>query len=398
MANTTTGGYENKISSIIQRGVALRSNFRQLASFREEGELAFGKSVNRPTMTDLGVIPTESYVANTAITATAWTLTQELMTVNNQRAARVQVDPTEIKDITANINLLSHISKKLTDNVTNLLDRDFMDEYSNAANSIDASDFGGSASSPIDLTTTPIEQVIGLAAQELDANPFRNVSASKYLMIDPFMKNKIENRGLAITYNNSDKIFYNGFTGMEFMGCKLFMADLPWTITLTLTDVAVADNTFTIDGVTCTAKATPSAAGEFDVEASATAQGDTIAALINGSGTPGADTYIELSQENRDTWDSYGMTATNAAGVVTITGYGRVTFSETLTNGSFGSLQMKYKVGNIGDVDMVAQLKPYLKPAESVKNFGKVLKGLTLWGTKTFSDGVQNGCSILIKG
>jgi len=398
MANTTTGGYENLISSIVQRGVQLMPVFRKLASFREEARLQNGRSVNRPTMTNMNVVPTEDYVANTDISSTAWAVTQELMTVNNQKALRAMVDATEEKDLIIPKNIITQIGGEFIKNLTTALDRDYLDEITNAANSVDAADFGGSALSPIDFSTTPIEDAVSLAAQEIEANPFRKFGTSKYVLMDSYMIYQTQKRGLALLYNTADKIFMNGFTGAEFMGCNVYKADLPWTITLTLSDVAVADETFTIDGVTCTAKAAPAVAGQFDVEASATAQGDTIAALINGTGTPGADTYIELSTTNRAKWRARGIHASNAAGVVTITGYGRVTVSGNLTNGSFGTMTVYSKVGYVGDVDMVAQLNPFIKITDESGNFGRNVLGMTRWATKTFSDGAQNGCALLYKG
>ena len=399
MSNTTSGGYENLISSYVQQGLRVTPIFQKLASFREEAKLQNGVSVNRPKVSS-SFGKGATYTANTDITATPWTYTQELLTINRSNAHLIEIDTTEEKALTvaSNNKPERYFAKDIMNAMKDSLDKDYLDEIANAGFDIDAADFGGSALSPIDVTTTPIEEVLSKALSEVSSSR-RNSNRGQYAIFDNYLLHYLRMRGLALGFNAADKIMMGGWTGADFMGANIVLSEnIPWTLVLTLTDVAVANDTFTIDGVTCTAKATPSAAGEFDVEASATAQGDTIAALINGSGTPSADTYIDLAGADRDQWDSRGMTATNNAGVVTITGYGRVTFSESLTNGSFGNLALKYKVGNIGDVDMVAQLNPYVETAKQVKNFGRVLKGLTLWGTKTFSDGVKNGCSVLIKG
>lgn len=399
MANTTSGGYENNISLYVQKGLQVSPIFQKLASFREESRLQNGVQVNRPKVSS-SYGKGATYVANTDITATPWTYTQELLTINRTNAHLIEVDVTEEKALmVATENMPErYFARDMIAAMKDALDKDYLDEIANAGYDIDASDFGGSASVGIDPASTPVEEIISKAISEIAASR-KNNKKGQYVIIDNYLLHYLRMRGLALGFNAADKIMMGGWTGADIMGANIVLSEnIPWTLVLTMSDVAVADNTFTIAGVTCTAKATPASAGEFDVEASATAQGATIAALINGSGTPGADTYIELSGADRDKWDSHGLSASNDSGVVTITGYGRVTFSETLTNGSFGNLTMKYKAGNIGDVDMVAQLNPYVKTAEQVKNFGKVLKGMTLWGTKTFADGVDNGCSILIKG
>lgn len=91
--------------------------------------------------------------------------------------------------------------------------------------------------------------------------------------------------------------------------------NLPVKYTFTFTVVATADNTITIrvpnaklksegsatpyDEVVFTAKAAPSAAGEFDIAGTAAAQQVIITDMINGTGTPGASSYIELSAADR---------------------------------------------------------------------------------------------------
>lgn len=399
MSNTTTGGYETKISAAVQRGLSVSTIFPQVASFKEQENLQYGVDVNRPKVKSM-LGKGATYVANTDITATDWAYTQEKLTINQSNATRILVDVVEEKQLlTRGENApVKYFSRDILSDMRFAMEKSYMDETDNAGFDIDAADFGGSALSPIDLSTTGAEEVISKALAEVKASR-QNSMKGQYLIADSHLLHYLNMRGLALGYNVADSIFRNGYTGQNVMGAKIIYSEMiPWTLVLTLTDVAVADDTFTIAGVTCTAKATPSTAGQFDVEASPSDQGDTIAALINGSGTPGADTYIELSSADRDTWDAYGLSASNDSGVVTITGYGRVSFSETLTNGSFGNLALQYKVGNIGDVDMVAQIKPYIEITPSDANFGKNVKGLCVWGKKTFADGTKNGCSILIKG
>lgn len=399
MANTISGGIENKISTAVQKGLKVTTCFPKLASFREEATLYNGQVVNRPSVKSM-LGKGEAYVANTDITATEYAYAQETLTVNQSNATLIKVDKTEEKQLMVGDENkpTKYFSRDILQDMRFAMEKDYLDEIDNAAFDIDAADFGGSALSPIDPTANGVEEIISKALSEVRASRQKSMSG-QYVIADSYLLHYLQMRGLALGFNVADSVFRNGYTNESILGAKIFYSELiPWTLTLTMSDVAVANDTFTIAGVTCTAKAAPSAAGEFDVEASADAQGTTIAALINGTGTPSADTYIALAQADRDTWDSYGLSASNSSGVVTITGYGRVTFSETLTNGAFGNLALKYKVGNIGDVDMVAQIKPFIEISPAPMNFGKNVKGMTLWGTKTFTDGTKNGCSVLIQG
>jgi hypothetical protein len=74
--------------------------------------------------------------------------------------------------------------------------------------------------------------------------------------------------------------------------------------TLTLTGLPTAADTFTLNGVTFTARASGAVANEFNIGADATATAAAIAAAINASVTAKVSGYV---------------TATSALGVVTIT-------------------------------------------------------------------------------
>lgn len=92
--------------------------------------------------------------------------------------------------------------------------------------------------------------------------------------------------------------------------------NIPIKYTLTFTTFATADDTISIrvpnakklsegtspayDEVVFTAKAAPSAAGEFDIAGSAAAQQTIITDMINGTGTPGSSSYIALSTADRN--------------------------------------------------------------------------------------------------
>ena len=74
--------------------------------------------------------------------------------------------------------------------------------------------------------------------------------------------------------------------------------ETPRTARLTVSSTVTANDTVTVNGVVFTFVASPAAAGDVDVEASAEAQIDSLVLAINGTGTPGSTTYIEVSAAN----------------------------------------------------------------------------------------------------
>ena len=121
--------------------------------------------------------------------------------------------------------------------------------------------------------------------------------------------------------------------------------EMPRTAILTMSNASTADDTITINGVVLTAKASPAAAGEFDVEASAEAQIDTLVSLINNSEYALASTasttgnYVEISQANRTIWETAGVRARKlSASTLEVTSFTTLTVAEAGTASAWGSV------------------------------------------------------------
>ncbi len=104
---------------------------------------------------------------------------------------------------------------------------------------------------------------------------------------------------------------------------------------LTISGLAIADETVVIDGATYTWKAAPSAAYEVDIGADADGCRDNLIAAINSSGTPGTEYGAGTIAH-----PSF-IASANGAGVVKVShrlsgteGNGK-TMSETMTNGAW---------------------------------------------------------------
>lgn len=98
--------------------------------------------------------------------------------------------------------------------------------------------------------------------------------------------------------------------------------------------------------ITWTAAATPTSAGDFDVEGSAEAQIDTLVLAINGTGTAGTDTYIDVSAANRTILKNAGVKARKiGTDKLEVSAFVDFTLAESGTASSLGSATSPILVG-----------------------------------------------------
>lgn len=173
-----------------------------------------------------------------------------------------------------------------------------------------------SASNPDDVSAT-IVQIL----QEQNAYSGRN----PYVLMTPKQAKFYNLFAMGAGFGQADRALVNGlFTksgtriikaAQGFAGLDVVVTnELPRTVVATLSGALTADDTVTFCGVTWTANAAPSVAGQVDVEATAEAQIDTLVAAINNSqdylaSAGDADDYIEVTQANRTLLDVAGAKA-----------------------------------------------------------------------------------------
>lgn len=130
------------------------------------------------------------------------------------------------------------------------------------------------------------------------------------------------------------------------------------TITVTLFDIEAGEDTT----VTLTAKASPSAAGEFDLGGDVAATRVNIVNLINGTGTAGTSSYIELSAANRGLFNEYEVQITDFTdNVAYVTANRQITLGETFTNEAdvFGTASFAIFACDKDAINFVEQLSEY---------------------------------------
>jgi len=393
MSNTTTGAWETEIADRAQLFLDKKPLYRQLANFRMQGIMKRGREVNRPIFTP-GQLSFEDYTPNAAITATDWTYTQEKMTVNVEKACRLKTDPFEELDL----QIAGHralLADRLIQAGERTLDQAFLAEVSNAALDVDDSDFGGTASDPINLTTNPVEDVWGQAFAELTHNV--GEGERLYTVIDAFQLEKIANRAIEATYQLSDK-YFEKYVGKTFKGFDLYLSNnLPTSFTLTYTGTGTNAVDFRIGGITFHQVTTiGSTAGNVLMATNATTCATNVKNFLNAPGTTSAN-QVALSSANQDRLRNAGVVATSAAGVVTVTGYGRLQpkYVTTDTNASFSDESISTLCGVYKNIDMVVQMAPTVKIRGHDDNIGESFMGTIRAAIKTYADGAQRTLKIL---
>lgn len=182
------------------------------------------------------------------------------------------------------------------------IDWAFFAQVSNAKWKYDANGFGANTG-----TLTPVALVTG-ASQNYSAtfanakaglvSTWINASALK-LWVDPFIPAGLMTVGMETQGNVASESFSRGFKG-TFGGMGVYESS-------TLTSSAVFDcatnptaaDFVYIKGVLFTFVATPAAAWDIDIGASADATMANLILAINGTGTPWATTYTEVSWDDR---------------------------------------------------------------------------------------------------
>lgn len=251
----------------------------------------------------------------------------------------------------------------------------------------------GSSGSPIDFSGATILDTVedGLALVDV-ADVADDVQ--RVLLVGPREYRAIERAAANRQSALGDATFVNGYPARTFMDALLVKSNnLPWSATLTIATNPTDGDTVTIAGVTFRFKASPTAAGDVDIGGTASDTADNLVAAIEGGSGAGTD-YIALGltqqmylQRNRK------IDGTNAAGVISFTGYGDIGVSETFTaSDNVWSAQVKnIFFTTVGATDLALQLDEGLemsrpKPVDGEAHFTRI-SGLVMHNSKTFTDG-----------
>jgi hypothetical protein len=388
MLNDFKQHYDNAYETVFNKVLVAK----EVANTRFESVLRYGESVTRPTYDISGVI-VRDVVRHSASTIDTVTDSEELMTVNLEKELAFRMSDGEITQA-GPLNPMEVIGRQAAVKLAEDLDYEVFKLVSEADQTFDNGDLTTLASTgtAITLSGTTVPQM----ASRLPAKLMRkgNQTLSNLIgVFDAYAASDITQYLMGKDIDLAGSAFRNGFAGTisPMAGASIYVSEnLQGEVTVPVSGVAIADETITVLGVTFTAKAAPSAAGEFDVAGTADAQGAIYEHMINGAATgkDSATGYYEVSAANRAILSDAKVVASydSATDVLTITGAGRIIFSDTITN--FGTIKNKLHCyfGKRGGIDLVTMDKSNVDVRQESTQRASIIYSSYLAATKVFAD------------
>jgi hypothetical protein len=285
------------------------------------------------------------------------------------------------------------------------------DTYSTTVNGagliLDNEVLAGSASAgtPITMSASNPDEV---ATKVYSLMQDAGVAASQgrpYFMIDPSTARFFKLFGMGAGFNVADRQLMKGFEILPtFDFDYVITPEIEHEQVLSMATNITADDTITVKGVVFTAKAAPSAAGEFDVSGSADATRAIIANAINGSSTgkDSATGYFEVSAANRLILKNAGVVAVNddTADTVTVTAYGSIAGAETFTDATdaWGTEQKNLLAGLRNSTHLALPSKGFfVDEIDQVPGFtGSELRSTQIYDSTVWTKNAPKICKILV--
>lgn len=337
--------------------------------------LSYGAAVEFPEISDVYL---QTLTNGTDLTEQPIVSASSQLLINTQKAAMVGIYDTEKVQARADYQLA--YARQLAYQLANDIDASVITAGVNTAG---LSATGGT------LSTSSMYQAMLDADTALFRNKAYGAGMQKFAIMGPKFRNLLASTFVANGFQVADSTLRNGFEGFAH-GFDVYVSNnVPSTQTLLMATNPTAADTFTCFGVTWTfvANGTAANAGEISIGGNAAATQAIVKDALNGTGTPGASTYIELSQENRAKLKNARCTCPTYSTGFAITGLGYINGAETLTAGAdvWGTETSSILFGTKGSIALGAQIQPKVEVTPIPKGFGLYLKALDLYGTKVFS-------------
>ena len=397
MANSFSASFK-EVWAKKQQQVFYKNNIaNQIADTSFKSDLSSGDVLHRTYRSWAGY--PNVYVRGTDMTERALTDTDETLTVDKEYYDFFYVDRHD--QIQNSYDAASGYGKDGGEMLSNQIDSDVLGEAVNATSTVDDGSIGGTAGNGIALSTANLIKVATAATKSLELlNVFGN---DKYGVISPHFADILVQNGVDRETALGDGLYKNPDI-MNWMGYKLYVSNQTvGTAVLALATQPTADDTITINGVTFTFVASPSAAGDVDIGADVDATRANLATLINAPSTTTA-TGIALSDANAAFFASR-VSAVNddSANTLTVTvkGAGYATVSESLTDGTdtwTAAKQVQHLMFGIkGNPTLVVQEQPGIEFIKAEKRKGYFYQNTILYGVKTFADNAKQMVNVELR-
>jgi hypothetical protein len=390
-ATSYTNAIEEQFSTGVQRNLSAMLVSAQVTGKEAQSALAGGSDTYNKPYIPRGQAGT--YTKYTDITPQAHTATNEQLVVSTFKYYDFSVDRLDSLQLEKAAAVLAHQQKEAAFALNREIDAEVWAEYSNANYKYTGGAVSTSSTvSGTTLTSGNVDDVFGEVGAHL-----RNLTGGMnglYAVIDPEQARFVEQAAITNGFNLADSTFQNGYSG-DFLGFKVYVStNLPSAISLNLATNPTDGDTFTINGVTFTFVDTLGAvAGNVHICSTAAATVDNLVVAFNDLGTAIAEAtdtgYVAISASDRSRLP--GIAATDGTTSLDLTGYGRFTVSETLTDGTdtWGTQVIHSNFGEFGAIEQAVQQQVATMVTPREFQIGDLWKTYTASGAKTFNDGAD---------
>lgn len=289
-------------------------------------------------------------VSSADYTVNAYATDADVLQVNHRIAAAEHVNSYDWKS--ANFGLLADRAKNFGAAIASEVDSRVLAQV-NTQGGFNIGN-GGVIGSTTPWTSSPtvIDDIISASIETVDVNDGQD--KKKFMVVSPYemadMRNFLMNTGGGRVADTTIERGTN-YRGTTVTGVDVYQSNnLRNTAVLTFSAAATNAQTVVINGITFTSVTTiGSTAGNFLIGADATASATNLVGLINNPTTT-SSTQVALGTEEVAKIRRNGITASNAAGVVTVVATTTLVVSETQTNASWGAVQRNIVFGAYGSL------------------------------------------------
>jgi hypothetical protein len=322
----------------------------------------------------------QTYTKGTDITVKDIESTDDTLTVSTAKVASFYVD--DIDRIQNKYDTIKEFAAGAMRQLNNVLDQAVLAEYANAGTTLTGVSIGEAAGGIV-MTAANTANIFTAAGRVLNSK--KRLGGERFALIGPRMLEIIQQYVGGRETGFGDTVSDNGKVANRFgFGLRL-SNNLPFSATWTPADNPTAAATLTIAGVTFTFRAVPALPGEVDIGADTATTIDNLVLALNGTGTPSATTYIELSAEDRQLLEEAGITATDGTTTLGITGYGDIVVATSEVLDPWSSVFQYALMGQVGAIDLVTQVAPNVVFRDAQLRLGKYVHPWMLFGKKTFT-------------
>lgn len=350
---------------------------KEIARTEFKAQLVSGQAIDFPYITDMRV---QTYTPGTDLTMDAKTATSDTMLINKSKAATFVMDPNQQRQAED-----KGVQATMADQAAYVMANDIDQQILLAGTAAAGTTISGGV---LNVSTLYSQFTTATASlQRKNAN-----DGELFAVLDPETIALLAQVEVANGFNLADSALNNGFVGRSHAGFYVYNSNnLPTTVTLTMDTQPTATDTFTLLGVTWTWVADGAATlpGDISIEGNVAAARIVFVDAINGTGTPGAGTYIDISTDNRIIYQQAGISAATFSGsTCVITGFGKFSPAETFTAATnvFSVETGSMLFGTKRAVSLGLQIEPTMASAKNPNRPMETNYAIhDLYGTKVFA-------------